>query len=293
MVKSDKTGIGKKMNVANFINDEVLQTLANNIKAGSRTFNIAEFDLIQEKLGISIIKGGNSHQKSDIVLDIENNVIKKDNEGFGIKSYLGSKPTLMNASGNTNFIFEVIDLEDNVIDDINSINTRTKLKDRIAKIKTLGGTFKFNRLETDTMQYNLSMVDSVMPTLLSQMLLEFFINRNSAINSNLDSIFKAGHTFETDLIALQVKIKRLLISILLGFFAGKKWDGKYISNGTIVVKASGEQLGFHIIDKDSLENYLFDNIKFDTPSTTRHRYGSLIRENDGKIYFKLNLQLRF
>ena len=54
--------------------------------------------------------------------------------------------------------------------------------------------------------------------------------------------------------------KRLLVAILLGFFAGKKWDGNYISNGTIVVKETGEQVGFHIIDKASLENYLFENI---------------------------------
>ncbi len=34
-------------------------------------------------------------------------------------------------------------------------------------------------------------------------------------------------------------------------------------------------------------------IKLDTPSTTRHRYGKVIMENDSKLYFKLNLQLRF
>jgi DNA (cytosine-5)-methyltransferase 1 len=35
-----------------------------------------------------------------------------------------------------------------------------------------------------------------------------------------------------------------------------------------------------------LEDYLFENIKFDTPSTTRHRYGSLILENDKQMHFK-------
>jgi DNA (cytosine-5)-methyltransferase 1 len=60
-----------------------------------------------------------------------------------------------------------------------------------------------------------------------------------------------------------------------------------------VVKEDGEQVGFHIVEITALEDYLFEHIKFDTPSTTRHRYGSLISENDGKVYFKLNLQLRF
>ena len=143
------------------------------------------------------------------------------------------------------------------------------------------------------MHYNLSMVDSLIPNIVSSMLLEFYLHRTSSIKLNLKSIFNKGHSFDTDLQSLEVKIKRLLVSILLGFFAGKKWDGKYVANGAIVVKEDGEQVGFHIIDIASLENYLFEHVKFDTPSTTRHRYGSLILENDGKIYFKLNMQLRF
>lgn len=293
LVKNESTGSEKKIRVSDFINSDILKILSTSIHNGSKTFNIPEFDLIQNRLGISIVKGGNSNQKADIVLDINNNDLSKNDEGFGIKSYLGSKPTLLNASGNTNFIFEILNLQPDKIDEINSINTHTKLKDRIEKIHSLGGYFKFRKIETESMQYNLSMVDSSIPEIVSNMLLEFYLNRTNTISSNLEKVFNNGNTFNTDLFSLQVKVKRLLISILLGFFAGKKWDGSYVANGTIVVKETGEQVGFHIVDKESLENYLFENIKFDTPSTTRHRYGSLILENDGKIYFKLNMQLRF
>ncbi len=293
LVKNGTTGIEKKIKVSNFLNKNILKKLSDAIKMGSRTFNIPEFNLIQNRLGISIIKGGNSNQKADIVLDINNNQVSKENEGFGIKSYLGSKPTLLNASGNTNFIFEISNFEPSKIDVVNSIDTRTKLKDRIEKIHTLGGTFRFSKIETESMEYNLSMVDSSIPEIVSTMLLEFYLNRTNGISPNLENIFNNGNTFGSDLISLQVKVKRLLVAILLGFFAGKKWDGSYVSNGTIVVKETGEQVGFHIIDMNSLENYLFENIKFDTPSTTRHRFGSLILENDGKLYFKLNMQLRF
>lgn len=48
-----------------------------------------------------------------------------------------------------------------------------------------------------------------------------------------------------------------------------------------------------IIDIKSLKDYLFENIKLDTPSTTRHCFGKLYKETNGKLYFKLNLQLRF
>jgi len=290
---NEQTKEEKSIKVSDILNTQVLDDLAASIKSGGRTFSIPEFSVIQDKLGISIVKGGTSSQKADIVLDIENSEVQKKNEGFGIKSYLGSKPTLLNASGNTNFIFEVVGLNQGKIDEINAINTRTKLKDRICEIYESGGTLQFHKIEKETMAYNLSLVDSMIPSLLAMMLLEFFVHRTSVLTANLENVFEAGHTFETDLSALQVKVKRLLVSVLLGFFAGTKWNGDYVSNGTIVVKENGEQVGFHIVDKAELENYLFEHIKFDTPSTTRHRYGSLIQENNGKVYFKLNLQLRF
>ena len=152
---------------------------------------------------------------------------------------------------------------------------------------------EFFKIEKDTMAYNLSMVDEAIPALISEMLLEFFVNRTSLVSANLINVFNSSAIANYDLISLQVKVKRLLVSVLLGFFAGTKWNGKYQSKGTIVVKDSGEQVGFHIVDIDVLEDYLFENIKFDTPSSTRHRYGSLVIENDQQAYFKLNLQLRF
>ena len=79
----------------------------------------------------------------------------------------------------------------------------------------------------------------------------------------------------------------------LGFFAGTKWDGKYTANGSIVVKKDLQLLGFHVIQIENLKSYLFENIRFDTPSSTRHRFGSLYLEKNNKLYFKLNLQLRF
>ena len=73
----------------------------------------------------------------------------------------------------------------------------------------------------------------------------------------------------------------------------KKWGSIHTSNGTIVVKNNGSQLVFHITKLSILEKFLFKNIKFDTPSSTRHRFGSIYKERNGKFYIKLNIQLRF
>lgn len=299
---NDKTTIQTShVKISDILNDEVLQNLTIKIKGNSGTFHIDEFDNIQKKLGLSIIKGGNSFQKADIVLDISNDAFQKKNEGFGIKSYLGSKPTLLNASGNTNFIFKItgisVEKNDTIINSINSIDSSQKIKDRLNKIRELGGHLVFSKVEVTSMEYNLKLIDSYMPQIVAAMLLEFYCNRTASISKNLNNIDAAGILKSAiqydDFKTLEVKVKRLLVSVLLGFFPGEKWSGHYVSNGTIVVKNNGEQVAFHIIDLASLETYLFQNIKFDTPSSTRHRFGQVILENDGGLYFKLNLQLRF
>lgn len=285
------------INSIDLINSKTIDVIINKIKEGSSTFYIDELSQIESNLGFTMVKGGTSSQKADIVLDIANNQISKQNEGFGIKSYLGSKPTLLNASSNTNFIFKIEGLSPSLIDNINNIDTRTKLKDRINKIYDHGGSLNFHRPEKSTMEYNLKAVDSCMPEIIGAMLHEFYVNRNAKIKDNIQAVHTKGDLNKLinygDLEALTIKVKKLLVDVLLGFFPGTKWNGNHESNGTIVVKENGEQVGFHIIDMITLKNYLFEHIKFDTPSTSRHRFGSVIAEKGNNLYFKLNLQLRF
>ena len=46
------------------------------------------------------------------------------------------------------------------------------------------------------------------------------------------------------------------------------------------------------INRNEFENYLLNNTKFETGSTSRHGFGSIYKDN-GKYYLKLNLQVRF
>ncbi|CAA0165608.1 HpaII family restriction endonuclease [Tenacibaculum maritimum] len=296
-IENKKTSISEVIKINDILNTEILENLKKAIINGKRTFTIPAFRKIQERLKVESVKGGNSNQKADIVLDIENKSIHKENEGFGIKSYLGNKPTLLNASGNTNFIYEVKGINCDKIDEINKIDTRTKLKDRLECIEKLGGKLVYKGAEKETMEYNLKLSDSLMPNIVGEILLSFYKKRISKITKIVDEIEKTQQLNNKinygDRNSLEVKIKKLLIDILLGFFAGTKWNGDWESNGTLVMKKEGELVGFHIIDLPALKDYLFENIKLDTPSTTRHRFGKIYKEKNNKLYFKLNLQLRF
>ena len=90
----------------NIITEQHINRFKDAILNGKSTFKIKEVEQLFNDLGISKMKIGTSQQKADIILDASRNGQLFSNEGFGIKSYLGSKPTLLNASGNnTNFIF--------------------------------------------------------------------------------------------------------------------------------------------------------------------------------------------
>lgn len=297
-IKNKKTQAVNNINISTIINEKILANLVETIQTTKkRTFEIPNFKVIQNALGFSVIKGGRSNQKADIILDISNENFVANNEGFGIKSFLGKKPTLLNASGNTNFIFKVKGINTQEMDLINNISTSTKLKDRILKIAELGGKLEYIGAEREAMNYNLKLIDSLMPNIIGYLLVGFYQKRISKISDIIDEIHKTGALNQAinygDQASLIIKIKKLLVAILLGFFPSKKWDGEYEANGSIAVKKSGDLATFHVIDLKALKNYLFENIKLDTPSTTRHRFGKIYKEKNGQFYFKLNLQMRF
>ena len=73
----------------------------------------------------------------------------------------------------------------------------------------------------------------------------------------------------------------------------KIWDGLDEANGGyIIVKTDGEILAYHIYKRNLFEQYLSDNTICERTSTSRHEYMSLYEE-DGGMYLKLNLQVRF
>ena len=71
------------------------------------------------------------------------------------------------------------------------------------------------------------------------------------------------------------------------------WNGQDEANGGyIIVKESGEVLAYHLYNRNMFENYLLNNTKMDTPSTTKHNFG-MIYDDNGAHYINLNIQVRF
>ena len=50
---------------------------------------------------------------------------------------------------------------------------------------------------------------------------------------------------------------------------------------------------YHFYQRNDVEDYLYNNTRFERGSRTRHKFGRLFREQDGNAYIRLNLQIRF
>lgn len=272
--------------------------LLTKIKGSTGAFSIPEVEEFMKSINCQTLKA-KSTSKTDIRIVIHDQRINQTAElGFSIKSHLGGEATLLNAGKTTNFIFQILGYKPTTaeIEAINKIDTKSKIKDRIESIKNAGGKLKFVTLEQDVFKNNLVLIDSLLPNIIAEILKTFFTTTLSSTKDLTDSVNKSNplnydnqfaHTF------YEYKVKRFLTDVALGMTPSKVWTGIYdATGGYLIVKENGDILCYHIYNRNQFEDYLFANTKLETASSTRHEFGKLYEDN-GQIYFKLNLQIRF
>ncbi len=262
-------------------------------EGGNRAFAIEQSEDFLKEIGCGRLAAPSS-DKTDITMQIHD--IQTGYSpvcGFSIKSEIGNAPTLINATGATNFIYEVEGLSAEQIDSINAIDTRTKIKDRMDRIFGEATSVKFVRVNSDTFANNLMLIDSRLHEIVAESLIVHYRDGFGKCREVVNALeetnplgFPANGFYE-------YKFKELLCCAALGMTPATVWDGHDEANGGyIVVTSAGNVLAYHIYNRDFFKEYLMNNTKYERGSTTRHGFASLYKEN-GKTYLKLNLQIRF
>lgn len=266
------------------------------IKTRSKAFELPVADELLERFGIRSLKA-NSSKKEDISLEIYDYRIGKEHVlGFSIKSQLGSAATLLNASSATNFIFRVTGLTSEQAANINGIKTKAKIKDRLSAIYAAGGLIIFEGLESANFEKNLRRLDSGMPGIIGGMLLAYYSGKGKHFSEIAEALavsdpetVKLGY----DAGEYEHKIMDLLYASALGMVPTRVWKGEARAHGgVIIVRKDGEIVHYHIHNADKFRRYLMENTKLDTPSATRHDFGSLF-EKGNEMFIRLNLHVRF
>jgi type II restriction enzyme len=273
------------------------ENLLSTIKSSSQTtFTAPEIENFLASFKCTSLKA-RSDRKSDIRIVLHDTETGTSPElGFSIKSQLGGASTLLNAGKTTNFIYQVNgqQLSDDYLDTINDIKG---VKDKLTRISALNCALTFTKTENPIFANNLRLIDSALPEILASIVLQFYsTNKNSELKTLVEQISvqnplnfddAQSHPFYL------YKIKRFLTDIALGMMPSKVWTGKLeATGGYLIVKIDGEILSYHIYNRNDFEDYLYNNSKLETASTSRHDFARIYEEN-GNWFFKLNLQIRF
>jgi DNA (cytosine-5)-methyltransferase 1 len=269
--------------------DKLLEKILN-FKADSGSFEIPEIDEFLIKFSDNQILKGNSENKSDVTFEIfDNQLNRKVILNYSVKSSLGSPATILNASNHTNFKYKLLNISKDIVNEINQIETRTKLLDRIKKINEYNIKIKFENVVSESFGYNLDLIDSNLKNYLANMLLySYTVNEKDLKKAFIDS-----NNFVDEIFGIK-KLSDFIEAISFRMMPSKKWNGiNQISGGLIIIKKDGEVVILDLVYySEYLRKYIIENTKLDSPSTKRYNMLNIYEEN-GEYYFTLNLQVRY
>lgn len=232
---------------------------------------------------------GERESDLEIILEDPTTKVPTPRVGFSIKSQLGGRSTLLNASAATNFIYRIVPnnlLVRNAYPDFQHGKHRQNFK----SLYESGYHLEFLKMANETFYNNLTLLDMQFPNYLARILLNSYISNDDSFSSNTYQIFPKDENSSRQPI---FKLKEFLGAVAMGLRPSSVWDGDTTKfKGILVVKIDGEVLFYYLYNRKNFEEYLFSNLAFERPSTSRHKYGSIYSQ-DGEDLIKLNLQIRF
>lgn len=265
-------------------------------QAKKSAFEIPNAESFMGEIGCSKLKAPSS-DKADIhiiIHDLRTNMTPL--LGFSIKSQLGHASTLLNAGTTTNITYQIVGatLTDAEIEDINGIDSHL---DRMATIYEKGCSLVFQDIDHPTFKNNLQFLDYCMPQFIADCLIEESTGESSSIDYCVSKVaqknpFEYSGQNVKEFYAHKMKV--LLLSSALGMMPGKEWTGRYDANGGyLVVRKDGEIVCYHFYNQNDVEDYLYNNTRFERASRRRYKFGELYRGENNDVCIKLNLQIRF
>ena len=259
-------------------------------ESSERTFTISEALDMMDSLMLEKVKTS-SGEKADIVALVKDTVTSGSKLGFSVKSQLGGASTLLNASKHTNFSFKLKNFG-NYADRVNDTGGKSKIQDRLQEIIHCGASLEFANVTSQSFTNNLRLVDTILPEILAKMMIEYY-SGNATTIPELCKIVGAKKPFGMNEQEIAYKMKSFLRIVALGMVPSKDWS-TYLSayGGYIIVRDDGMLLCYHLYNDDEFKDYLFNNTKFDTPSSSRNNFGTVYFE-DYSPMINLNLQIRF
>ena len=274
------TGDGTEINITDI--RKCLNGLERSIKYKrkneGRSYAAEAGNILLRLLGLSHPKAV-SENKSDfsIIIDEEDACVF----GVSVKSIWGSDPTLMNASRNTNMVYQIIGCS--AVPENNISDTAEILK----SVSNAGGEIRFSGPASSCFRENMG---TDITELVSCMLLMFY--RKEAGPGIPELTEAAAGRLNLDKGRCAKRIKDFLHDVHAGMVPGIPYHGNTDTKAGIMTlnpDSSPVLVGYG--HPDSLKHYLYDTCYLERPSRSRHNFGTIVSDDSGHS-ISLNFQIR-
>jgi hypothetical protein len=209
--------------------------------------------------------------------------------GFSIKSQVGSPSTLLNASGATNFEFEIVNRLNADLDQI-KFDSNNSVQKLVKNLLLAECDLVFSQMRSESFADKLTLLDSNMVENVANLVINFYGSDFSLVSDVANSAFPVIDKGSPQKI---FKVKQFLGAIAMGLRPSGEWDGDISKfKGMIIAKKNGDVVLYYVYNLSQFQDYLYSSVKFEVASTSRHKFGSIV-ERSGKHFIDLNLQIRF
>ena len=219
--------------------------------------------------------------------------------GFSVRSRLSAMNPLLDGGRTANLKFEQsgVKFASPTVNKINALPASpNEVAERMQMIERLGGVLRYADVADRVFRCNLLMIDLHFPRLLAEMVRQMHqegITRICELTALIEQINPLK--IKDELIQkhgfYKYKMKQFLMALALGMRPAKIFDGTDSAiEGILLMDANGELIGYHKSERKLMEDFLFNNTRFEKGALEKDKYGFLEREN-GTYYFKLNAKI--
>ena len=220
--------------------------------------------------------------------------------GFCVRSKIGSLIPLLDGGRTANFKFEQtgVRFASPTVSKINAFGDENDVLGRMMMIERLGGVLKYSDVADKVFKSNLSMIDLHFPRMLAEMVRVMHLDGITKVSELVEAIkeinpLKIKDELITKHYYYEYKMKQFLMALAFGMRPAKIFKGMDSAiGGYLFVDGNGNIVIYTRADKERVEDFLYNNTRFEKSSTDKDKYGYLERENN-MFFFKLNLKIGF
>lgn len=242
--------------------------------------------------------------KSDITLIVKNLDYSYSPLEFSIKSALKQDPSIVNSSKSNVIHYEIENCNDDIMNEVNKISTAQKVIDRTTKLREKCKLqFSHYGKPSPTTYENMQLIADNLPIIIPHALLYAFTasdenGTNKSVIKVCEKLIKnnplgikaiSDYTIEN---YYKKRLKDYLYAHTCDMTDAYVWNGTSdISGGYVFVKKDGSFSLIFLSQQNTFKDWLFNNSRFDTPSSSDDTEFKVTKINN-KYYYNLPVSVR-